>query len=321
MTTRPDDTHENRPAQIPLAIPSIGMLVRALGYLTKNRFAYLAISPAMLLILLLVCYPLARGIMLSFYNIYLLLPQRNFVGVDNFVQLAGDTMFKHSLTITLEWALATTLLVFLCGMPLALLLNLPLPGRGLIRGLILIPWAVPPLVAGISWRWLFSDQFGPINALLNTVGLHVGPFPWLANTTTALPAAIVAYVWKATPFIVLVLLAGLQAVPGELYEAADMDGASPFARFLHVTLPSLRDIIVISSLLSVIWAFQQFDIVWIMTQGGPAQATQLLPIEIYLTAFQGLHLSYGAAMSVVMFFILAVLSIAYLVVFNREEKS
>mgnify|MGYP005849146981 CR=1 FL=1 len=263
--------------------------------------------------LILIAYPLARGVIMSFTEVNLVEQgSMTFVGLGQFARLMEDPVFWRALGNTVKWTVGVVTLQYLFGLGIALLLNEPIPLRGLFRGLILVPWVVPSVVAALVWRWVYAGDYGILNHMLRQVGLIQRPLEWLSTPDLAMAAVIAVGVWKWTPFMAVVLLAGLQSVPQERYEAAEVDGASIFQRFWFITLPHIRNLSVIATLLSFIWTFNHFDIVYVMTKGGPANATHLLSTYSYLSAFSYFNIGYGAAMGVVMLAVLTVLAVFYL---------
>ncbi len=275
-------------------------------------------SPSIILVLVIVMYPLVNGIILSLHDKYLLASDMSFVGARNYLELFRDPQFLKSLRVTAVFVIGGTLVQLVLGIVIAELIHHVAWGRRLFRSLMLLPWAVPLIVTGIVWRWMYNDLYGVINFFLNKIGVIGIYTPWLGQTQTALAAVMIAYIWRSVPFMILVILAGLQSINTDLYEAASIDGATPFTRFRFVTLPGLRPVILIGVLLTAIWSFQEFPIVWTMTKGGPARATEILPIHVYLTAFIGNEFSYGAAMATIMFVILLLFSVLYVRVYGRE---
>jgi multiple sugar transport system permease protein len=211
---------------------------------------------------------------------------------------------------------------FVLSLILALSLNEIGRSRPVFMGMLLIPWAISPVVTGYMWRWLFNDTFGLINHLLFSMGVIDQYLPWLAVPGTAIAATIVANIWRFLPYMSIMFLAGLQGIPHDLYEAADVDGASTFHKFIWITLSELRPVIVVVLLFSTIWMLNDFALIFIMTEGGPAKATQVLPITIYRMAFEALRLGRGAAASVLLMVFLLGLSLFYIRrLFGREEIS
>lgn len=237
--------------------------------------------------------------------------EMHFVGLQNYAQMISDPVFHIALRNTAIWTLGVVSLQYLLGLVVALLLNEPIPLRGLFRGLVLVPWVVPSVVAALDWRWIYAPDYGILNYVLSSIGVISDPLQWLSDRHLAMLAVIIVGVWKSTPFMAVVLLAGLQSIPKELYDAAEVDGASMLQRFWYITFPNLRYLSMIVTMLAIIWTFNDFDIVYVMTKGGPSNATHLLSTYAYLSAFTYSDLGYAAAISVVMLVILLVFAIFY----------
>ncbi|WP_231367272.1 carbohydrate ABC transporter permease [Schaalia sp. ZJ405] len=246
-------------------------------------------------------------------------PHYQFVGIHNFQKLAGNEMFWESFKIGLVWAVSVTVLQMILGMILALLLNANLRFRGLTRVLALIPWAMPPVVVAIMWRMLYSPNAGPINAFLGFFGFPSG-INWLGSFSLAFPAVIVVGVWVGMPQTTVTLLAGLQQIPVETMEAAQIDGAGAWSRFRYVTLPSLVPIIAAISSLNFIWNFNSFSLVYVLTEGGPGGRTMLPMLFTYIEAFKNRNIGYAAAMGLILVVIVTILLAIYLKLQLREGK-
>jgi multiple sugar transport system permease protein len=281
----------------------------------RYREELLALSflwPALLILVALLIYPLGDVIRLSFYDSNL--SSETFVGLGNYVALASDPLFWTSFWQTVVFTVFSVALHLVIGLGLALLLNLHLDPafRGLARGLLIVPWLLAPTVAGMIWV-LMLQPFGVFNGLLVSLGL-IDPnlaVSWLGDPQTALGSVTAMNVWRAFPFFMVMLLAGLQAIPKQLYEAAEIDGASLFGQFWHITLPQLRGVVTTIVLLDSIWTFRAFDPVYVMTGGGPAHASEVLATAIYFDGFQKLRFGYASAEAVVMFVVLFVVSAFY----------
>lgn len=278
----------------------------------SGKDAWLLVLPALIPIVIFSVYPLVQGILLGFtdaragYNLPI-----HFNGIDNYSKLAGNTLFWNSFGIGLLWAFSVTILQFLASLGLALLLNMNLRLRWLARTLALVPWAMPPVIIAIMWRLMLNPSYGPINQGLRALGLP-GDINWLGNASIALPAVIVVGVWAGMPQTTITLLAGLQSVPTELHEAAAIDGASAWRRFWHVTLPALRPVIVAITTLDLIWNFNSFALVFVLTAGGPGGTTMLPMLFAYNEAFRYGNFGYAAAMGNVMVVVIAIFLFLYL---------
>ena len=252
-----------------------------------GRDAWLLVLPALVPVVLVSVYPLAQGILLGFTDARAGLNQAIHVnGVDNYTRLLGNELFWSSFRIGLIWAFGVTILQFLASLGLALLLNLNLRLRWLARTLALVPWAMPPVVIAIMWRMMLNPTYGPVNEAMRSLGLP-GDINWLGDFATALPAVIVVGVWAGMPQTTVTLLAGLQNVSPDLHEAAAIDGAGTWQRFWHVTLPALRPVIVAITSLDLIWNFNSFALVFVLTAGGPGGQTMLPALFAYNEAGHG----------------------------------
>ena len=273
----------------------------------QNREAIYLFLPALLPVLLLSVYPLIRGIALGFTDARAgLNVETKFVGIDNFTRLLDNDLFWSSFRIGLIWTVSVTVLQFVAALGLALLLNADLKFRGVARTLALIPWAMPPVVVAIMWRLLLHPTNGPVNAILGT------DINWLGNFSTALPAVIVVGIWVGMPQTTVTLLAGLQSIDRSLYEAAAVDGASTWRQFLSITLPQLRTVIVAITSLDMIWNFNSFGLVYVLTAGGPGGRTMLPMLFAYNEAFRYGNFGRAAAMGDVMVVIIIVFLAFYL---------
>lgn len=266
---------------------------------------YYYLLPTVIPLLLLTVYPLLRGIYLAFtqYNLYN--KDTTLVGTLNFIELTtNDTLFWGALTNNIIWTVGIVVITYLLGLFTAIALNENIPLRGLFRGLALIPWVCPAVVAALTWRWIFDPHFGMLNYVLLELGLTDRNIGWLGDKNTALIATMIVAVWKLLPFSIVMLLAGLQTVPEELYEAGAIDGAGVLGRFRYITVPLLNRVGKIAILLTTIWAFNHFDSVYVLTGGGPGDTTMLLSIMSYLNAFRFFKIGYASAVGVIMLILL-----------------
>ena len=278
----------------------------------QTRETWLLLLPALVPVVLLSVYPLVQGILLGFTDARAGLDVVvRFTGLDNYVRLLGNQLFWGSFRIGLVWAVSVTLLQFLAALGLSLLLNERLRGRWLARTLALVPWAIPPVTIAIMWRLLLNPNYGAVNGILGAIGLP-DDVNWLGSFAVALPTVIVVGVWSGMPQTTITLLAGLQGVSAELHEAAELDGAGAWGRFLHVTLPALRPVIVAITTLDLIWNFNSFALVYVLTGGGPGGQTMLPMLFAYNEAFRYGEFGYAAAMGNVMVVLIAVFLALYL---------
>lgn len=287
----------------------------------RARFAYTLILPALALITLLNLYPLIEGAVISLQRQNLMRPNPDaWIGFAHYMRaLVGEEDFWPSLGRTIVFTVFSVIGAYLVGLALALMLNLDIWGRGMLRALFLIPWVIPDVCTALVWKWLYGDEIGIINFLLNKVGLINSPILWLSNPDIAMPAVIIVQIWKLYPVMFITMLAALQNVPKDLHESAMLDGASPIQRFWYVTLPFIRPTSVVITLLACIWVFQHFDTVYLLTGGGPARATQVLPTLIYEKGFIAFEMGYASALGMLTLVCLMILSVAYLMAYRAQH--
>lgn len=260
---------------------------------------YTLLIPLFLILFLLLAYPIASAIWITLQDKTIGMVGR-FIGLENYRELLlEDPFFWQVVRNGFIFTVGSVLLKLLVGMMMALVLNQPLVLRGLWRGLLLMPWVAPTVVTALSWRWIL-DLTGVLNLILRDLGLMKTSIPWLAQYGTALLSLILVNTWRGFPFFGITLLAGMQAIPQELYEAAEIDGASVWQRFRYVTLPSLRTVMLVVTILSIIWTFNDFSIVWLLTGGGPGHATDVFATYTYKLGFITSRLGYGQTVSVIL---------------------
>jgi multiple sugar transport system permease protein len=270
------------------------------GILSRReaRLGYALVAPVVICLLLLVVYPFIFAVWISFTDRMIGRPGR-FVGLANYAYLFGQPSFRASVRNTVVLVVAVQALKLVLGLGIALLLNQPLRGRNFWRALVLLPWAMPAFVAYLTWKLLYAPQGGAFNMILIGGGLVSTHVDFLSSRAWAMPSVIVATFWRGFPFWVISFLAAMQNVPVELYEAAAIDGAGPWQRFRHITLPGIRHVILVVVLLSTIWTTNGFENVWLMTQGGPSDATMTFPVLAYF-GMQSLRIGEASAVSVAM---------------------
>ncbi|MFZ0214844.1 MAG: sugar ABC transporter permease [Candidatus Dormiibacterota bacterium] len=276
-------------------------------------------APGTLLILALVLLPSLYTVVLSFQNATLGGGSASWVGLANYVAWLRTGAFVQALWLTLGYCAIAVVLELLGGFTVALVLNERFWGRAVIQAVMLIPWVLPAISTANIWVWMLNPSYGIIDTSLMHLGLMKEPVLWLSSSTLALPLVAMIRAWRDFSFVALMLLAGIQAIPQELYEAAKVDGAGPLHRFWHVTLPGLRLVVVLAVMLQSIFAFNDFSI-YLLTQGGPAQASQVLALAIYQQAFGASQFSYGAAGAVLTLLVLSVLVAVYLWLYVRNER-
>jgi ABC-type sugar transport system permease subunit len=278
----------------------------------ERRLGLLLLAPAAALLAFIVVFPVVQLVLNSFRFIHLAQPWLGepWVGFDNYIRALGDERFWHATMNTLLFVVITVPGALVMGLGLALLANLPFTMKWPIRLGLLLPWALPLVFAGLIFRWFFEFEQGLVNHVLGVVGL--GPYRWLSTPSLGFIAVCIAIIWKSSSFVALVLLAGLQAIPRSLYEAAAVDGASAWTRFREITLPLLMPAIVVAMIFRTITAIQTFDIPYAMTGGGPGNATETLAMMIHKTTIDFLDFGYGSALAVLMFAISLVVTSFYL---------
>jgi multiple sugar transport system permease protein len=286
----------------------------------RKSTPYLLLLPALLFTFFVLVYPLVQNLANSFREVSLIRGTGGWVGMDNYAKIFGDALFWLSFRNTLVYAVAGTLLSVLTGLAFALLLHEKIGKITSLMGfLYTIPWVISPVVAGFAWKWLLNDNYGIVNYWLVQAGIVKEGITWLGNVHTALIGVIVARVWQFYPFAMVMLTAGLQTIPQEQYEAASVDGATPLQRFLHITLPNLRSVMSVLLVLGVIWSFNDFNMVFVMTRGGPINASMVLPVLVREFSFVHFDLGRGSALSVMVFVLLASMSFFYLKVLAKRE--
>ena len=288
----------------------------------RNRTAYLLIAPGIMLILVILMYPLTRGILSSFFKS----PQgslefEEFVGLKYYGELMKDKIFIKAAVNSVYWTGAIVFAQYLLGLITALLLNRDYRGRAVYRSMVLIPWVVPGIAAAMTWKWMYSSQYGVINYALQSIGLIQKNVDWLGSSQTALTSIMVTATWKAIPFMTIVLLAALQSIDSTLYEAARVDGASSWQCFRHITFNGIKEVSLTTILLEIIWTFNQFDLTYTMTKGGPSNSSQIVPVYTYLTAFNFFKLNKAAASGVLGLLFVGLFAVWYIIRNNRGEKA
>jgi multiple sugar transport system permease protein len=299
-----------------------GAAARARGGRRARRQAlagWLLLAPALALLGGLVLYPILYNVWLSLFDKHAFLPAQTFVGLGNYRYFAGDEEFWSSVRYGTIYAGTTMVLQLGLGVLAALLLNEAFRGQGLLRGVVLFPYMIPTIVAVILWKWLLNDSYGLVNHLLTATGLVRAPVPWLGRDYI-MWSLVLTSVWQFFPFVVVTYLARLQIIAPELYEAATVDGAGAWRRFLHVTLPQTASVLFVIVLLRSIWMFTKFDTVWLMAgDGGVSRYVRTLPVYAYARSFTYLQAGMGAALSVIMFVLLLAATAVYFRVFRQDE--
>jgi multiple sugar transport system permease protein len=286
-------------------------------------FAFLLILPALLVVIFIIIYPLLNALYTSFFRYYLTDGRgMRFIGFGNYIRMFSSEDFWNAFVNTIVYVGGTVVVEFIAGLSLALLVNYTFPLKNVINSLYFVPWIIPSVVVAFVSKYLFIDHFhGIVNVLLGQLGLVDQYVPWLKSPTLAMPTVIAATAWKMMPFMFVILYAGLQAIPREEIEAARIDGAGPFQRFLYVTLPNLREIIALATILEFIWQFQYLTIIWTTTGGGPINKTTTLPILIYRVSFMGsMNMGYSSTLGMFWLFFLLGFSVIYVRFVGRRER-
>jgi multiple sugar transport system permease protein len=281
-----------------------------------TREAFVMIAPAAIVLGIVAIFPMGAAFRLSLTRMMVVFHESHFVGLANYAFLAHDPRFWTALANTVYFTVVSVALELGLGLAFALLLDARAPGRGLLRAAILVPWAIPTVVAARLWAWMFNPSYGLIPHLL-----PLRDVDWLGTPGWAMHAAILVDVWKATPFVALLLLAGLQTIPQDLYRAAEIDGASLWRQFRAITLPLLRPTIALCLVFRTLDAFRVFDAVYVLTGGGPANTTETLSIYTYKTLMRSGDFGYGSALAVVTFLCVLYLSLVYLRLMHRRRPA
>ena len=279
----------------------------------EGVLAFCLLAPAMAVILGVLIFPMVSSLGLSFTNLKLTDPSSGrVIGLANYANALRDPLLWAAGGRTLIFALSTVLVETCLGILVAMLLNLKFRGRAFVRGLVILPWALPYVVNGIMWKWIFDANYGVFNAALSQLGIIHDYKIWFGDPATAMALVVVANIWKETPVAIILVLAALQSIPVDLYEAAAIDGARRLKVFFSITLPILKPIIMSLIVIKTIWALKEFDLIFIMTKGGPANGTNMFSYYIYQNTFQFLNFGYGSALAYLLTFLAIGLSVAYM---------
>lgn len=271
-----------------------------------TRFSYLVSAPIFLYIGIVLMIPICWGVYISFTD-KMIGGQEQWIGFKNYIALLQDSTFRRSVLNTVIYTVFSTLGKLVFGMIMALVLNFSFRGRNVARALMIIPWTLPNIVAVLNWRWIFSDTGGVANYILQQLHLIDHNLVWLGDTTLAMLAVLVANIWRGSPFFGISILARLQTIPKDYYEAAEIDGASTLQKFFSITLPSIADVTLLTALVSTIWTINEFESVWLLTGGGPSGATEVIGVFSYRTAMTNMQLGKGVAVSLLAMPVLLVL--------------
>jgi multiple sugar transport system permease protein len=290
--------------------------------LSESQLGRVLVTPAVIVMCAVVFFPILATVWLSLHKYNLKYPYlgQPFVGLDNYVKILSDGRFLNSLKVTTLFTVSSVSVELVLGMAIALLLNRPFKGRGLVRTAVLVPWALTTVVMARMWAWIFNSEYGVFNAILYGLGFIDQYIPWVADTQFALWAAVGADIWKTTPFMALLLSAGLQTIPRELYEASMVDGASGWKQFWSITIPILKPTILVALLFRTLDAARVFDLLFVLTGGGPGFATESLSIYTYRSLFVNLDFGYGSALAVATFLYVMLISFIYIKVLGARTE-
>ena len=286
----------------------------------KGNVVLLLLLPSLILIFGLLIYPLIYSFYISLLDFNLTRPGvAPFIGLNNYVRALSDDLFLSSFLRTIYFSVVTVCTEIVLGVAIALLLKQKFRGRGIVRGLAILPWALPTVVNGIMWKWIYNANYGALNALLFNLGLISEYQVWLGEPMRALHLVMLANIWKETPVGVLMILATLEGIPEELYEASRVDGANTWQRFRYITLPLIKPMIGILFLIKIIWAVREFDLIYIVTRGGPGGGTTVLSYLAYLNSFKFFKMGYGSAIAYLLIALVMVIGIPYIIAITRSQ--
>lgn len=278
----------------------------------KLRTALIMLAPAIVFLALLIAFPLGKVVHDAFTHVHLInKSMTGFAGIENFKTVISDEHFGQAVKNTIYWTVFSVLGEYIVGMITAVLLNQKFKGRAIFRTCIFIPWLVPIIVAGMTWDWLLNPEFGIINYALTSLNIIDSPINFLGDSRYAMATVIFVNIWRSFPYYTISFLSALQSIPGDLAEAASIDGAGVFRRFFSVTLPQLRSVSLVIVFIHVIWTAVNFDFIWVMTEGGPNYATETLPIMIYRYSMKKFDVGAASALSTMMFTIMVILFVFY----------
>lgn len=283
--------------------------------------SYIFVIPSLIFVALFLFFPILYNFILSFKDVSLINinGKQQFIGIQNYIDILNDKVFYISISNSLIFTIACIFFQFTIGFSLALYFNKKFPGRNIFRSLLLLGWMLPIVITGTVFKWMFSGDSGIINYILSLLGIINSDITWLTDESTALLSTIIANVWIGIPFNMLILLAGLQGLPKDLFEAAKIDGANRVRQFFHITLPLMKPTISILLMLVLIYTFKVFDLIYVMTGGGPVNSTTIFPLYAYQLAFNNYEISMGATASSIMFLLLFLIAFIYLFMMRKED--
>ncbi|MEG1926435.1 MAG: sugar ABC transporter permease [Ruthenibacterium sp.] len=292
----------------------------AIASFAEKRLQYIFVIPALSILALLLGYPIISSVYYALTDKSLIRPTATFVGLQNFIEIFQDSVFKVSMLNSIFFTLAIVSLQLAVGMIAALALNAIPKFKGFFRTLLIIPWTFPNIVMAFTWNWLFNDLYGPINATLLKLGIIDSPILFLSKPNLAIMSVILVMVWFGFPFMMVSILAGLQSISRSEYEAAQMDGANALQSFRHITLPHLKNILGLITVLRIIWVFNNFDLIFLLTGGGPGDATQTIPLYAYRTGWGLNNLGKASAIAITLLVFLVLCSNLYFKALEKKSK-
>lgn len=287
---------------------------------TRKNLGYLLLIPAFAIILAVLVYPIVYSFIMSLSRVNIAKRTLEFLGLKNYASLFSDTYFTGAIVRTVVFTVVSVFIEMCLGVGIALVLNEKFRGRGFLRGVMILPWALPSVVNAVMWKWIFDGNYGAFNALLTQTGIISTYKVWLGSMMSAFVSMLFANVWKETPYVVLLSIAALSAIDKTLYESARVDGAGPVRSFFSITIPVIRPVLIILIITKSIWAIQTFDLVYILTSGGPAGSTELIAYYIYKTTFKFNNFGYAAAMSYFLSIVTIIMALAYIKLLSKDNE-
>jgi multiple sugar transport system permease protein len=294
--------------------------IRRFPIMKESQQGWLLLLPALIIIAVFTVYPLLDGLRMAFTDQNLLRNTVDYIGLDNFKRMVSDNVFWLSLEHSLVLTTVVVVLQFVLGLVLAWAMNQNLPGIGVFKSIIMASWVIPVAATVTMFKFMAQPDIGFINIALKTIGFANLNRYWFGDLTTALPFIILLHLWRNVPFYGIAFLAAMQAIPKNYYEAAEIDGAGAWDRFRHITLPGIRNMIIVMVTIHVLWTFNNFDFVWLATGGGPVNATDVLPTYVYRQSWSQYDLGYAASMGTIMLIILMIYFVVYMRIFERQRS-
>jgi len=285
-----------------------------------NIMGFCLLIPALILVSMLIFYPLINAVYLSFRSQLIYELKGRFIGLANYIEILQEEEFRNALSLSIIWTAANVIAQVLLGVSAALLLNEDFKGRALARALVLLPFFMPTISIALMWKWLLNESCGIFNYTLMQLNIISKPISWLGNARSALFCVIYIGIWRFTPFVIISILARLQTIPRELYEAAEIDGASKWSQFRYITLAEIKGVLLVVILLRTMFMFKKLDMLLILTNGGPGTSTQTLPVLVYKSAFAAMRLGKGAADSIVILLIVTIFVILYMRITGKSQE-